>query len=231
MNCRGEIDCLGGVSITEERKDSMLFPDTAMGTDQYYLYKRTNDVSISPTDISTFAGKKVGGIRDNQITAFTLEWMQEKDVDLEIVYFDSFEEQEAGFEQGEIDLLAQTINNVLSLNGIAIAAKIGEDPFVLQNLQYVNYGATLINKTLTDEEREWVANHSKITVAYLDNYLPYSDTAKDGQAIGIILLLVVSLHRKAVQVSEKEAHIRQVQTLNEELNELRCKADAESQWI
>ena len=56
----------------------------------------------------------------------------------------------------------------------------------MQNLQYVNYGAALINKTLTDEEREWVANHSKITVAYLDNYLPYSDTAKDGMAIGIM---------------------------------------------
>lgn len=56
----------------------------------------------------------------------------------------------------------------------------------MQNLQYVNYGAALINKTLTDEEREWVTNHSKITVAYLDNYLPYSDTAKDGMAIGIM---------------------------------------------
>ncbi|MDO4516194.1 MAG: transporter substrate-binding domain-containing protein [Bacillota bacterium] len=211
---RGEIDCLGGVSITEERKETMLFPDTAMGTDQYYWYKSTNDVSISPTDLSTFAGKKVGGIRDNQITAFTLKWMQDKGLDLEIVYFDSFEEQEKAFEKGEIDLLAQTINNVLSLDGIAIAAKIGEDPFylaisnnrpdllaelneslntilsidpfVLQNLQYVNYGATLINKTLTDEEKEWVTNHPKITVAYLDDYLPYSDTSKDGQAIGIM---------------------------------------------
>lgn len=211
---RGEIDCMGGVSVTEERKDTMLFPDTAMGTDQYYLYKRTNDVSVSPTDLSTFAGKKVGGIRDNQITAFTLKWMQEKAVDLEIVYFDSFEEQEKAFEAGEIDLLAQTINNVLTMEGIDIAAKVGEDPFylaiskerpdllaelnesintilsidpfVLQNLQYVNYGATLINKTLTDEEKEWVKNHSRITVAYLDNYLPYSDTSKDGQAMGIL---------------------------------------------
>ena len=40
----------------------MLFPDTAMGTDQYYLYKRTNDISISPKDLSTFEGKKVDAI-------------------------------------------------------------------------------------------------------------------------------------------------------------------------
>ena len=43
---------------------------------------------------------------------------------------------------------------------------------------------------------------------------------------GIILMLAVSLHRKAVQVSENETHIRQVQALNEELDELRRKADA-----
>ena len=40
----------------------MLFPDTAMGTDQYYLYKRTNDISISPTDLSKKKKKKVDAI-------------------------------------------------------------------------------------------------------------------------------------------------------------------------
>ena len=38
-------------------------------------YKRTNDFSISPTDISTFEGKKVGGIRDNRIT----DWQRFQD--------------------------------------------------------------------------------------------------------------------------------------------------------
>lgn len=73
----------------------------------------------------------MGGIRDNQITAFTLEWMKGKNVNLEIIYFDSFEEQKKAFQEGEIDLLAQTINNVLCLDGISIAAKIGEEPFYL----------------------------------------------------------------------------------------------------
>lgn len=36
----------------------------------------------------------------------------------------------------------------------------------------------------------------------------------------------MNLHRKDVQVSEIEAHIRQIQALNAELNELRRKADA-----
>ncbi|MDO4481158.1 MAG: transporter substrate-binding domain-containing protein [Bacillota bacterium] len=210
----GEIDCLGGVSMTEERMDTMLFPDSAMGTDQYYLYKRNGDNSISSSQLSTFSGKKAGVIRDNQISNFTLEWMKEKNVNLEIVYFDCFEEQEVAFERGEIDLMAQTINNVLRLEGIEIAAKLGEepfylavsrdnpnlleelneslniilaiDPFILQNLQYVNYGTTLINKTLTDEEEKWVSEHPEITVGYLDNYLPYSSSDKNGNPTGLM---------------------------------------------
>ena len=34
---KGEIDLLGGVSLSEERRQTMLFPDSAMGMDQYYL--------------------------------------------------------------------------------------------------------------------------------------------------------------------------------------------------
>ncbi|MDD6190292.1 MAG: transporter substrate-binding domain-containing protein [Firmicutes bacterium] len=210
----GNIDFLAGVSITEERIGTMLFPDSAMGTDQYYLYKKSGDVSISSSDISTFSGKKVGVIRNNQIATFTLKWIEEKGVNMKPVYFDSFEEQKEAFERGEVDLLAQTINNVLRMDGIAVTAKIGEDPFylavnkeksdllaelneslntmlsidpfILQNLQYSNYGATLISKTLTDEEKLWINSHSRLTVAYMENYLPYSDTDENGEATGLM---------------------------------------------
>jgi len=73
---------LGGVSLTEERKEMMLFPDVAMGTDQYYLYKRAEDTSISNLDLSTLSGKKVGGIRDNRLTTFLIQWAQDNSVDL-----------------------------------------------------------------------------------------------------------------------------------------------------
>lgn len=211
---KGEIDCLGGVSMTKERRDKMLFPETAMGTDQYYLFKENSDNSLLPSELDTFNGKRVGVIKDNQVTAFTRSWAEEKNINLELVYFDSFEEQEKAFKEGRIDLMAQTINNVLTIEKIDIAAKIGEDPFYLavsskspdilselnealstilsidpfmmQDLQYSNYGATLISKTLTDEELVWVSSHPEITVAYLNNYLPYSDTDSKGRPTGLM---------------------------------------------
>lgn len=209
----GEIDLLCGVFMTEERKEMMLFPDSAMGADQYYLYKRSDDSSISATDYTTFSGKKVGGIANNRMTTFTEQWIEKNNIDMEIVYFDTFEEQEAAFENGEIDLLTQTINNALRLQGISTVVKVGEepfylavsstrsdllgklnaslnrmlsiDPFILQNLQYANYGDTLISRTLTEEEKEWVASHHML-VGYLDNYLPYSDKDENGQPQGLM---------------------------------------------
>lgn len=176
----GEIDALGGVSLTAERKEDMLFPDVAMGTDQYYLYKRVDDLSITNSELSTLSGKKVGGIRDNRMTTFLEQWCKDNGIDIEIVYYDGFEAQENDFEAGKLDLMTQTINNVLTIDGISIVAKIGEepfylavaknrtdllgelnasittilsiDPFILQDLQYKNYGATLTSRTMSEEE-------------------------------------------------------------------------------
>lgn len=217
----GEIDVLGGVSLTEERKDSMLFPDVAMGTDQYYLYKRVDDMSITNSDLSSLSGKKVGGIRDNRMTTFLNQWSEDSGIDIEIVYYDSFEAQEKDFEAGKLDLMTQTINNVLSIDGISIVAKIGEepfylavaknradllselnasvttilsiDPFILQDLQYKNYGATLTSRTMTEEEKLWLSQNPVMTVGYMDDYLPYSDQDENGQPSGLVTDVITGI--------------------------------------
>ena len=211
---KGEIDFLGGVFMKEKRKKTLLFPESAMGTEQYYLYKKSDDSSISTTDISTLSGKKVGGIVDDCMTNVTEQWIKDNNIDLEMVYFKSFEEQEKAFESGEIDLLTQTTSNVLLLHGISIVVKVGEepfylavnkkredllcelnssintilsiDPFILQHMQYANYSATLISKTMTEEEKEWANSHNKMVVGYLDNYLPYSDKDANGKVTGLM---------------------------------------------
>ncbi len=225
---KGEIDLLGGVSLSEERRQTMLFPDSAMGMDQYYLYKKANNTAISASDMSTLKGKKVGGILDNRMTAFTEKWIKDNKLDLEIVYFASFAAQNEAFDKGEIDLLTQTINNVLSMENIAIVAKVGEepfflavnksrpdllselngslttmlslDPFILQNLQYANYGANLTNKTMSAEEARWLTEHKKLRVGYLDNYMPFSATDAQGKVAGLLPDVVngitTSLHQQ-----------------------------------
>lgn len=211
---KGEIDLLGGVSYSEERAETMLFPDAAMATDQYYLYKRSDDTSIAEDDITTLNGKKVGVIKSNRMTVFAKQWFEQNNLDLEIILFDSFSDEITAFQNKEIDLLTQTIFNILSFDNISIVSKIGEEPFyiavskqseelfqelntslatmlsiapfLLQNLQYKNYGSTLSNRTLTPKEKDWVSKHTSITVGYLDDFLPYSGTTATGKATGIV---------------------------------------------
>lgn len=227
---KGEIDLLAGVSLTEERKKHMLFPDSAMGMDQYYLYKKVNNTSISASDISTLAGKKVGGIVDNRMTACTEKWIRDNNLDMEIVYYSSFAAQNEAFDRGEIDLLTQTINNVLSMENIAVVAKVGEepfylavrksgtellgdlngslttllslDPFILQNLQYANYGTHLTSKNLTVEEQAWLAQNKTLKIGYMDNYLPFSSKDAQGRNSGLVTDVMQGI-AKALQQEDK----------------------------
>ena len=209
----GEIDLLGGVSATEERRQTMLFPDYAMGTDQYYLFKRSGNGSISSGDISSLNGKVLGAIGNNRMTVMAEEWIRENGLNTDIVYFQDFGEQGDALQSGRVDLIVQTINNVLNMEGIDIITKVGEepfylavskdneelltelnyllgkllsiDPYILQDLQYKNYGSNLVNKTLGEDEQQWIDAHERVVVGYLDDYLPYSDADENGCAIGL----------------------------------------------
>jgi signal transduction histidine kinase/ABC-type amino acid transport substrate-binding protein/ActR/RegA family two-component response regulator len=211
----GEIDFLGGVSITQERKDTLLFPDLAMGTEEYYLYKNADDTSISASDLSTFENKKMGLIKDNLMSQYALQWIEENHLNIEVNYYDSFDEQGKALENKEVDLISRTMDNSKNLDGIKSTVKLGQepyylavnksrsdllerlnsaistmttiDPYLLQNLQYENYGTSLANESLTTIETDWLNTHTTLKVGYLDEYLPYSSTDEDGNATGLMV--------------------------------------------
>ncbi len=192
----------------------MLFPSSSMGTDQYYLYKNGDDNSITISDLSSFDGKKIGLVKNNRLSDFALDWINGNNVDVETVYFDSLDSLNNALINNEIDLIAQTINNASNLPNVATVTKLGEepfyvainadrsdllnefndaynvlnsiDPFLIQDLGYKNYGSSVITNNITLEEKEYVNSHSSLTIGYLNNYLPYSDTV-DGSPSGLLI--------------------------------------------
>ncbi len=210
----GEIDFLGGVSITDERKGRMLFPDSEMGTEEYCLCKKSSDSSISASNLTTLNGKKVGLIYNNLMSEYTEEWIQAQGLDITPVYFESFEERDAALDDGQVDLKTTTMDTALATEQITEVAKVGEepyymaisasrtdlleefnsalatvmsvDPYALQSLQYKNYGTALSGKELTDAEKQWLKDHGTVTVGYLDDYLPYSDKDDHGNVQGLV---------------------------------------------
>jgi signal transduction histidine kinase len=212
--CRGEIDLMGAVSITEERKELMLFPDSAMGMDRYYLYKRSDNDDINADDLSSFNGKRIGLLANNRMSELTESWIETNDIDAQVVYYDDFESMDQDLAQGKIDLEPSTSERSADQDWISQVAFLGKepyymavscqrpdllselneaitlmdsvDPYVLQTLQCKNFNATFAKKTVTDEEKFWLEEHPVIRVGYTENYLPYSASDTDGQATGIV---------------------------------------------
>ena len=211
---KGQIDMLGGVSVNEDRQDSLLFPESIMGTDRYYLYKKAGNTSITAIDLRTINGKKVGLVKDNNMAYFAKKWAAQKNVGFEEVYFDSFKDMDEALEAGDIDLKVETVDTEASVDEYCQVAYLGEepyymavskdradllnmledaqtqmleiDPYVLQNLRYNNYGTVHTGRKLSSTETRWLNQHSDIRVGYIKNYLPYSDENEDGSAIGIL---------------------------------------------
>ncbi len=214
MLAAGEIDFMGGVSITEERRESMLFPDSEMGTEEYYLCRRAGDDTISTENRSSLNGKKVGLIYHNLMSDYTEQWIQAQGLDLTPIYYDSFEERDAALQNGEIDLETTTLDSALAADRIREVAKVGEepyyiavsisredlleelneavttmvsvDPYILQSLKYKNYGSILSGMEISAKETQWLAEHAVMVVGYLDDYLPYSDMDENGEVQGLV---------------------------------------------
>ncbi len=212
--CKGEIDFMAGMSLTEERKKLMLFPSSPMETDEYYLFKRSDDESINLGDLSSFEGKKIGLLRNNRISDFAEAWLSTNDVSAERIYFETFDDLHAAFSRGEIDLEPRTLDGGSDYAGITAAVALGEepsyvavsiqrpdllkelneaiscmnsaDPYALQKMQYNNYGTVYKGRTLTKDEQSWIEQHSVLRVGYIDNYLPYCARDAEGKATGIM---------------------------------------------
>ena len=219
--CQGEIDVMAGMSLTEERQQLMFFPDEPMETDRYYLYKHSDDSTINSSSLSSFNGKKIGLLKNNRISDFAEDWAANKNVGVQLIYFDSFDELHEAFENGEIDLEPRTLDGgsdsaeitaVVSLGGEASYLAVSKqrpdlleelneaintinsvEPYALQELQYDTYGTVYKSRSITDSERTWLNEHSVIRVGYIDNYLPYCATDENGQATGLVTDVIDAL--------------------------------------
>ena len=214
MLLAGEIDLLAGVSVTEERIGKILYPDDAMGVENYYLYKHEDDSSISAADPASLNGKKIAGQENNLITTSVLQWAGENGITPEIVWCDSDEACREAFYAGQVDCIAATDNNVTGDMGMQpvvcvggsdyyLAVAVGREdllaqlndaqsslgsaqPYFKSNLQYKYFGQTAAGAALTDEEEAWVSEHESLRVGYIADYMPFCGQTEDGEADGIV---------------------------------------------
>ena len=215
MFLNGDIDLMSGISFSEEREPLMLFPKYEMGYEDYYLYKRADDSSVSVDDLSTLSGKKVGCLKNNLMTDYFELWMGEMGAACEKVYFDGFEDRDAAFFRGEIDAIIGSNNNFSPNSGYSPVAKVGQssyylavakdrddlleqlnsalvaiseiNPYFTDSLQIKYFHNTAVNSALSTEEKEWITTHDSIRVGYIEDYLPFCGLDENGNVTGVII--------------------------------------------
>ena len=209
----GEIDLLAGVTYSEDNTKNMNFPNHAMGTESYYLYKESDNNAIGESSIQELNGLRIGSINNNRIVRLYDEWVAENDLDCTLVLYSTYEARKQALSDGEVDIIISTSNNVHLEHGLTPLEKLGEseyylavtkdredildelnealddlsdhDPYFLQNLQNKYFGQTAISTKLSAEEQAWIAEHDELRLGFIIDYLPFCDY-RDGQVTGLI---------------------------------------------
>lgn len=215
MLMNGEIDLLSDVSRTEERKEFMLFPSLAMGTEAYYIYIDADNDAVNSEDVRTLSGKKVGVNKGSVQENMLIEWAQSNDIAINIVEMTVDEAESMNLlQRREIDAFV-SLDNFGAKERVLPVCKIGsseyyfavnknrpdllnelsaalssiqdEDPYFNQRMfdQYVQLTKT--NAFLSLNQESWLSKHGAIRIGFRDDYLPFCALDKNtGEVTGAL---------------------------------------------
>lgn len=244
----GEIDLLSDVSYTDERAKQILYSAEAMGSEGYHVFISPDNDEIKPDDFSTFNGKRLGVNKNSIQEQLFLSWAQKHDVHPEVVELtQKTPELLEMLANGEIDMLV-TLDTYGTSADVVPVCKIGyaesffginknradlkreldlamsrnlEDnrDYNLQLAERFNR-ASSVNRFLTDEEQEWLAEHKTIRVGYRDNFLPYCDQDDETGDLSGALADFLDLAKDAEKNGELHFQTTAFQTTQEALEAL-----------
>ncbi len=210
----GEIDMMAALSYTDERAETMLFSELPMGEEKYYLYVNLANTDVSLADLSTLNGKRIAVMEESvQATQFST-WEEEHHVKTQHLNIDSFVRARDMAQNGEIDGVISTetpdwveagMSAVVMIGGSdiyygiskerpdlkekldnAMRAMENDKPFYGDEL-YQRYLAAQSVAILSNEEKDWLAQHGAIRMGYMNNDPGFSTVdAKTGELVGVI---------------------------------------------
>ncbi|MBR5756417.1 MAG: EAL domain-containing protein [Firmicutes bacterium] len=213
MLINGDIDMMSDVSYTKERSEYMLYPDYAMGTEEYFLFTAPGKRAIKSSDPSTLNGKRVGVNRDSYQAMLFDDWAARNNVSVNLVMLNTTEDESLDMlENGELDAYI-TVDSFTNPDKAEPVFKIGSSDFYFaiskkrpELLEELNFAMSKIqdenryynqvmyeryintvgsNAFLSQEELDWLEAHGNIRVGYQDNYLAFcAEDVRTGELTG-----------------------------------------------
>jgi len=215
----GEIDMLAGLAWREDREELLSYPEVPMGNESYNLISHDTDETLT-TDPATLAGKKIG-VLDSAMADVLQKFLKEKNVNAEMVLFRDYDPLFAAFDNNEIDVLAAEGDGAYGRANTELLYSFGASDYYLcvskskpellaelndaqtelnvNEPNYINtlrnkyYSVSIISRVFSEEEKQWLADHTELHVGYLNNYLPYSGTDEAGETTGLVRDIVPKL--------------------------------------
>lgn len=219
----GEIDVMAGVSKTPERMGKLLFPDYAMGLENYYIYVYS-DSPLASKGVAGLVNRSISVNRNTVMEDMLRQWNNEGNHQVHIVTYNGNDTRYRDFDSRRIDATVDTDNNVNRDNFMVPITRIGQteyylainpnrpdlvqelnsalskitstDPYFTKKLSNTYFSELAVSGKLQEDEVSWLREHPVLTVGYLDDYLPFSDTNEDGQVYGIITDLLNEICKK-----------------------------------
>ena len=210
----GEIDMMSDVSYTDERAEQMLYADSPMGAEDYYIFISPENTEITAEDYATLNGKKIGVNKGSIQIGFYEKWAQQHGVAAELVLLTTTESESIELLlSGELDAYI-TPNAAMDPARLTPVCKIGysdyyfvvsqgradllqelnsamnrihdEDPYYQQRLFEKYVQAYGANAFLTSGEKKWLQNHGVVRVGYQDNFMAFCAKNKNGDLTGAL---------------------------------------------
>ena len=215
----GEIDLLAGLAWREDRSGIIGYPDAVMGNESYYLVKSNENTTVT-ADPATLNGCKIG-VLDSAMVGVLEQYLDDHNVNAKVVTYSDYTALFSAFDAHAVDVLAAESDGahgrehaeVLTVFGTsdyylcvnknrpdllaelnsAQSLLVAEEPNYLNTLRAKYYSVSVTAMAFSQAEREWKNTHTTLHVGYLENYLPYSDTDKQGNVTGIVKDIVPAI--------------------------------------
>ncbi len=212
MLLSGEIDLLAGLAKRDDRTGIIGYPAEPMGNEIYTLVKHDfdTDITVSPASME---GRRIGVLK-SAVCDTLKEYLSAQSITAEVITFDDYESLFTAFDSKEVDILAAEGDGAYGRDHAEVICTFGtsnyylcvaknrpdllqeldeaqshlilDDPNYIGDLRSRYYSSSVSSHSFSESEREWIENNRQLRVGYLNNYLPYSSTDKDGNVTGIV---------------------------------------------
>ena len=210
----GELDLLVMAHRTLERNEQFLFSDLPMGYDYPVLYA-ASDSGIFYQDYISFTGSRIGVSSETSFENTLQVYLEELDLECEIVTFDTDEKAREAVMNGAIDMMVSS--TFTPQKDMKVVDRFGAAPgYILTNLEkkdlikdinsamqkirihnpnledilmrtFYSVSKDITNLYLTREEQEYIENVGPILIKGFEDRRPLGFTDKNGEFRGIMV--------------------------------------------